>query len=98
MSGAPAIRVRHLSHRYGARAVLRDVSFDVPHGEIFGFIGPSGAGKTTTIRVMATLLHAPPSGRHQTWSALMPSGSVACTRTVTGSNGPGTAGMCCSPA
>jgi ABC-2 type transport system ATP-binding protein len=62
MSQAPAIRVRHLSHRYGAREVLRDVSFDVAHGEIFGFIGPNGAGKTTTIRVMATLLE-PSTGR-----------------------------------
>jgi ABC-2 type transport system ATP-binding protein len=62
MSDVPAIRVRHLSHRYGAREVLRDVSFDVPHGEIFGFIGPNGAGKTTTIRVMATLLE-PATGR-----------------------------------
>jgi ABC-2 type transport system ATP-binding protein len=62
MSEAPAIRVRHLSHRYGAREVLRDVSFDVAHGEIFGFIGPNGAGKTTTIRVMATLLE-PATGR-----------------------------------
>jgi ABC-2 type transport system ATP-binding protein len=59
---APAIRVRHLWHRYGAFDVLRDVSFDVGHGEIFGFIGPNGAGKTTTIRVMATLLD-PMAGR-----------------------------------
>jgi ABC-2 type transport system ATP-binding protein len=62
MSEVPAIRVRHLSHRYGSREVLRDVSFDVAHGEIFGFIGPNGAGKTTTIRVMATLLE-PATGR-----------------------------------
>ena len=62
MSQAPAIRVRHLSHRYGSREVLRDVTFDVAHGEIFGFIGPNGAGKTTTIRVMATLLE-PATGR-----------------------------------
>jgi ABC-2 type transport system ATP-binding protein len=52
----PAIRVRHLWHRFGRSDVLRDVSFDVAQGEIFGFIGPNGAGKTTTIRVMATLL------------------------------------------
>ncbi len=62
MSDSPAIRIRHLSHRFGTRDVLRDVSFDVPHGEIFGFIGPNGAGKTTTIRVMATLLE-PATGR-----------------------------------
>jgi ABC-2 type transport system ATP-binding protein len=53
---SPAIRVRHLSHRFGRFEVLRDVSFDVHEGEIFGFIGPNGAGKTTTIRAMATLL------------------------------------------
>ncbi len=52
----PAIRVRHLWHRFGKLDVLRDVSFEVGHGEIFGFIGPNGAGKTTTIRIMATLL------------------------------------------
>jgi ABC-2 type transport system ATP-binding protein len=52
----PAIRVRHLWHRFGKNEVLRDVSFDVGEGEIFGFIGPNGAGKTTTIRIMATLL------------------------------------------
>jgi len=59
---SPAIRVRHLWHRYGAMDVLRDVSFEVGHGEIFGFIGPNGAGKTTTIRIMATLLD-PMAGR-----------------------------------
>jgi ABC-2 type transport system ATP-binding protein len=53
---SPAIRVRHLSHRFGRFEVLHDVSFDVHEGEIFGFIGPNGAGKTTTIRAMATLL------------------------------------------
>ena len=57
-----AIRVRHLSHRFGTFDVLRDVSFEVKEGEIFGFIGPNGAGKTTTIRVMATLLE-PTQGR-----------------------------------
>ena len=58
----PAIRVRHLWHRFGRFDVLRDVSFEVGHGEIFGFIGPNGAGKTTTIRIMATLLE-PLAGR-----------------------------------
>ncbi|HEX4403425.1 MAG TPA: ABC transporter ATP-binding protein [Polyangia bacterium] len=58
----PAIRVRHLWHRFGRSEVLHDVTFDVGQGEIFGFIGPNGAGKTTTIRVMATLLE-PIAGR-----------------------------------
>jgi ABC-2 type transport system ATP-binding protein len=58
----PAIRVRHLWHRFGSIDVLRDVTFEVGQGEIFGFIGPNGAGKTTTIRIMATLLE-PLSGQ-----------------------------------
>jgi ABC-2 type transport system ATP-binding protein len=62
MSETPAIRVRHLWHRYGNMNVLQDVSFDVARGEIFGFIGPNGAGKTTTIRAIATLLE-PTAGR-----------------------------------
>jgi ABC-2 type transport system ATP-binding protein len=61
-SETPAIRVRHLWHRFGRFDVLRDVSFEVGHGEIFGFIGPNGAGKTTTIRILATLLE-PMAGR-----------------------------------
>ncbi len=61
-AATPAIRVRHLWHRFGRFDVLRDVSFEVGHGEIFGFIGPNGAGKTTTIRIMATLLE-PLAGR-----------------------------------
>jgi ABC-2 type transport system ATP-binding protein len=58
----PAIRVRHLWHRYGNLDAVADVSFDVAQNEIFGFIGPNGAGKTTTIRVIATLLE-PMAGR-----------------------------------
>jgi ABC-2 type transport system ATP-binding protein len=57
-----AIRVQHLSHRFGATEVLHGIGFEVGEGEIFGFIGPNGAGKTTTIRAMATLLE-PTEGR-----------------------------------
>jgi ABC-2 type transport system ATP-binding protein len=49
---APAIQVAHLSKNYGERAVLNDVTFEVPSGAITGFIGPNGAGKTTTIRTL----------------------------------------------
>jgi ABC-2 type transport system ATP-binding protein len=59
---APAIRVRNLWQRFGPSVILRDVSFEVAHGEIFGFIGPNGAGKTTTIRVLTTLSE-PSAGR-----------------------------------
>jgi ABC-2 type transport system ATP-binding protein len=73
----PAIRVRHLWHRFGRLDVLRDVSFEVAHGEIFGFIGPNGAGKTTTIRVLATLLE-PMAGRVEVdgWDVTIDPGEV----------------------
>ena len=56
-----AIRVDHLTKRFGERVAFQDVSFDVGQGEVFGFLGPNGAGKTTTVRTLATLL-APTSG------------------------------------
>ncbi len=59
---APAIRLRHVTHRFGPAVAIDDLSVDVPRGEIFGFIGPNGAGKTTTIRILSTLLE-PTSGR-----------------------------------
>ena len=59
---SPVIAAHHLSHRFGTTEVLHDISFEVQRGEIFGFIGPNGAGNTTTIRAMATLLD-PWSGR-----------------------------------
>jgi ABC-2 type transport system ATP-binding protein len=52
----PAIECDGLVHSFGARPVLRGVSFCVPQGSIYGFIGPNGAGKTTTLRILATLL------------------------------------------
>jgi ABC-2 type transport system ATP-binding protein len=54
--GAPVIECDGLVHSFGAKAVLRGVSFQVPKGSIYGFIGQNGAGKTTTLRILATLL------------------------------------------
>ncbi len=50
------IDVRHLVKRFGNRAVVDDVSMTVRRGEIVGFLGPNGSGKTTTIRLMCGLL------------------------------------------
>ena len=50
--------VRHISKSYGAVQALRDVSFSVSKGEVFGLIGPDGAGKTTLFRILCTLLLA----------------------------------------
>ena len=51
-----AIQVNHVSKHYGSLAALNDVSFGVKRGEVFGLIGPDGAGKTTMFRILATLL------------------------------------------
>ena len=51
-----AIDVRGLTKRYNGRAVVDDFSIIVPRGVIFGFLGPNGSGKTTTIRMLCGLL------------------------------------------
>lgn len=51
-----AIEIKHISKRYGKIEALKDVSLSVDRGEIFGFIGPDGSGKTTLFRILATLL------------------------------------------
>jgi ABC-2 type transport system ATP-binding protein len=56
-----AIDVRHLTRRFGEFVAVDDVSFQVGAGEIFGFLGSNGAGKSTTIRMMCGLLR-PTSG------------------------------------
>ena len=56
-----AIVVEHLSRRFGDFVAVDDVCFDVRQGEIFGFLGANGAGKSTTIRMLCGLLR-PTSG------------------------------------
>jgi ABC-2 type transport system ATP-binding protein len=51
-----SIEVRNISRSYGSVKALDKISFGVPKGELFGFIGPDGAGKTTLFRILATLL------------------------------------------
>jgi ABC-2 type transport system ATP-binding protein len=58
----PVIHVEHLSRVFGAFKAVDDVTFDVRRGEVFGFLGSNGAGKSTTIRMLCGLL-APSSGR-----------------------------------
>lgn len=50
------LEVQHVSHWYGDRQVLKDVSFSVSHGHLTGFVGANGAGKTTTMRTILGLL------------------------------------------
>ena len=62
--------VESLTHRYGERTALDNVSFEVARAEIFGLLGPNGGGKTTLFRILCTLMQ-PTSGR-----ALMDGGPI----------------------
>jgi ABC-2 type transport system ATP-binding protein len=55
------LQIRGVSKRFEETAALTDVSFDVKQGELFGLVGPDGAGKTTLFRILTTLL-VPDSG------------------------------------
>ncbi len=54
----PALQVRRLSKSFGSKGVLRDINFDVPPGAIFALLGENGAGKSTTMRILAGLIPA----------------------------------------
>ena len=56
MNETPAIQTQGLTKSYGKVAALRGVDLDVRRGEIFGFLGPNGSGKTTTIRCLLDLI------------------------------------------
>ena len=53
-----AVSVQHINKTYGKIQALKDLSFEVNRGEIYGIIGPDGAGKTTLFRILTTLLLA----------------------------------------
>ncbi len=61
MSNA-AVEIENLSRAFGKTQALADISLEVGNGELFGLVGPDGAGKTTLFRILATLL-LPDSGR-----------------------------------
>ena len=54
--GDVVIDVQHLTKKFDGRAVVRDLSMQVKRGTIYGFLGPNGSGKTTTIRMLCGLL------------------------------------------
>ena len=62
----PAIRTEHLTKRFGDLSAVDDLTLNVNEGEIFGLVGPDGAGKTTTMRLLTAIME-PTSG--EAWVA-----------------------------
>ena len=57
----PAVRLSHLTKTFRDHTAVRDLSLEVPRGSLYGFIGPNGSGKTTTLRMILHILQ-PDSG------------------------------------
>jgi ABC-2 type transport system ATP-binding protein len=57
-----AVEIEHVSKSFGAHKAVNDLSVRVPVGSVYGFIGPNGSGKTTTLRMIMRILH-PDTGR-----------------------------------
>ena len=84
-----AIVLRNVTKRFGAVAAVENLSLTVPAGSIYGFIGPNGSGKTTTLRMIMhillpdegqiELLGSPTLPRRASRSATSPKNAV-CTR------------------
>jgi ABC-2 type transport system ATP-binding protein len=58
MLGRVSLQIDHITKRFGATLALDRLTFDVPRGEVFGFLGANGAGKTTTMRICLGIIAA----------------------------------------
>jgi ABC-type multidrug transport system ATPase subunit len=84
-----AVRTAGLTRRFGSQIAVDDVSLDVPAGAVFGFLGPNGSGKTTTIRMLLGLM-APDEGTVDLLGGRIPDhGSEVLPRVGTLVEGPG---------
>ena len=80
-AASPAIAVEGLTKSFGGRRAVNGLTMTVRRGEIFGFLGPNGSGKTTSIRMMCGLL-TPDSGRGTTLGHDILTGRDAIKRQV----------------
>jgi ABC-2 type transport system ATP-binding protein len=76
-----AISTRGLTKRFGSYAAVDTVDLDVPRGAIYGFLGPNGSGKTTTIRMLLGLIH-PSAGDINLLGGEMPGAAAAALQRV----------------
>ncbi|WP_017547769.1 ABC transporter ATP-binding protein [Salinicoccus carnicancri] len=67
----PSVSVRNVSKRFGRNEVLKNIDMEIEKGEIFGLLGPSGAGKTTLVRALAGL-DTPTDGETRVFGEKMP--------------------------
>ncbi len=75
----PIIETRALSHHFGAFHAVRGIDLSVPPSAVYGFLGPNGSGKTTTIRILLGLLR-PQSGEVRVLGLPMPAARLAIAR------------------
>lgn len=78
MAESPAIRTEGLTERFGSVPAVEDLNLEGRTGEGLGDLGPDGAGKTTTIRLLLGLIH-PSAGRAEIFGLDCPRATVAAT-------------------
>ena len=76
-----AIEAKHLTKKFGDFTAVHDVSFTIPRGEIFGFVGSNGCGKTTTMKMLTGLLH-PTHGQATIFGSSVETGSVGLKKRI----------------
>lgn len=77
----PAIRARALSRHFGEVIAVNGIDLDIPPGEIYGFLGPNGSGKTTIIRMLCGLL-TPTAGEVSVLKLKIPAEAEALRRKI----------------
>ena len=76
-----AIEANHLTKKFGDFTAVDDVSFNIPRGEIFGFVGSNGCGKTTTMKMLTGLLH-PTHGQAYIFGGSVETGSIELKKRI----------------
>jgi ribosome-dependent ATPase len=80
-AGQIAIEAKHLTKKFGDFTAVDDVSFSIEKGEIFGFLGSNGCGKTTTMKMLTGLLH-PTEGKALVFQDSVETGSIELRKRI----------------